>query len=298
MKFITDDILTPSLKLEDYGVFNLTPIERHENILFKRDDLFKPFPDLEISGGKIRQCMALIYNNYNYISRFCNGTVATASSVHSPQGIIVCRVAKEFGFKSILGLGNQKNVEEAKKNHGMVRRAAELGADIRILSKLGYNTALYSKLMEQSHRSKFYIVQFGVSLNNNKEAVIGSIANQVANLPDRLDNLVIPVGSGISMMGILLGIKKFRKKIDSIYGIQIANVSRTKAIDSMVKGINYKFIQDPTYPYAKEVYHTIGDSLTLDPIYEAKAYEYMQNKLNLSGETLFWIVGDSTEIRK
>jgi hypothetical protein len=76
----------------------LTPIEKHEGVYFKRDDLFRPFSDIGISGGKIRQCLSLVENNLRDIRKYHDATIATAASVHSPQSVIVARVAALCGF--------------------------------------------------------------------------------------------------------------------------------------------------------------------------------------------------------
>ena len=43
----------------------LTPIENHKNILFKRDDLFRPYENNGVNGGKLRQCIFLLKENSN-----------------------------------------------------------------------------------------------------------------------------------------------------------------------------------------------------------------------------------------
>jgi hypothetical protein len=41
-------------------ISELTNIEQYNSILLKRDDLFKPFEDSELNGGKMRQAIFLI----------------------------------------------------------------------------------------------------------------------------------------------------------------------------------------------------------------------------------------------
>jgi hypothetical protein len=48
--------------------------------------------------------------------------------------------------------------------------------------------------------------------------MIETTANQVKNLPDRLDYLVISVESGLQMAGILKGINRYNKRIGQIVG--------------------------------------------------------------------------------
>ena len=82
----------------------LTPVEEYNGIFFKRDDLYAPYGENFVTGGKIRQCRDLIKTNLDYIKEECGGTISTASSIHSPQAVIVSKVAEEFGLKSICTL--------------------------------------------------------------------------------------------------------------------------------------------------------------------------------------------------
>ena len=86
-------------------MIDLTPVQEFDNVLFKRDDLYAPYGEDWITGGKIRQCRHLIETNLDYIKSECGGTIATASSIASPQAPIVSRVAEEFGLASIIGYG-------------------------------------------------------------------------------------------------------------------------------------------------------------------------------------------------
>ena len=38
---------------------HITPVDYREGIYWKRDDLFKPFGDYEVNGGKVRQALKL-----------------------------------------------------------------------------------------------------------------------------------------------------------------------------------------------------------------------------------------------
>lgn len=285
----------------DYKLLNLTPIEEYNNILFKRDDKYIPFSDIPINGGKVRQALSLILENLENIKTKFNGTVATATSVHSPQGIIISRIAKEFGLKSIIGIGNHSNLETVCKNHSTIRKSREMGSEIKILSKFGFNSVLYRKLKDLQKINNFYIIMFGMGAHASRTAIIDSIANQVQNLPKDLDNLVIPVGSGIIMAGILTGLIKYKIYPKRIIGIQIANTDRRKTINDLLPfmfHVNYDFILYNELPYSKFLVMKMNDNEYLDPIYEAKAFSWMLKNIDYKKEkTLFWIVGNSKGVR-
>lgn len=276
------------LTLNKYGVNDLTPIEKYNGIYFKRDDKFQPFKDIPLNGGKLRQAFLLLYYNYIDIKHWCDGHVGSATSMLSPQGIIITRVAKEFGFKTYLAIGG-------KRDNSLILLAKEIGAIIKRYN-IGYEKTLIT-MLKQEH--KFFMVKFGLNVSTNRSAIINANALQVKNIPDKLDMLVIPVGSGISMAGILAGIKRYKKKVKRIIGIQIAGYDRRDVIDGIVSNTKYEFYQDKTYPYHKLMSLYININESLDPLYESKAFEYFINNFDFyRKKVLFWIVGDTTAIRK
>ena len=121
----------------------LTPIEEYNGIFYKRDDLYAPYGEDFVTGGKIRQCRDLIKTNLDHIKEECGSTISTASSIHSPQAVIVSKVAEEFGLKSIIGFGNT-TVEKALKKKPM-KMCADLGSEMVVLSESqGFNNVLYA----------------------------------------------------------------------------------------------------------------------------------------------------------
>ena len=118
-------------------------IQEYDKTLYKRHDLFVPFQDIPVNGLKLKQCLYLVEKNKDKIKEKYNNTIGTASSVYSPQGIIVARVAKEFGFKSVLLIGNHLTIEKCIENHYNLRLAKKLGCEISVASKLAYNNVLY-----------------------------------------------------------------------------------------------------------------------------------------------------------
>ena len=109
----------------------LTPVEEYSNILFKREDLYKPYDNF-IGGSKIRQCRDLVEKNLDYIKEECNSTISTAASINSSVSPIVSRVAKEFKLKSIIGFGNT-TIEKALK-HKPMRMCKELDSEFVIIA--------------------------------------------------------------------------------------------------------------------------------------------------------------------
>jgi 1-aminocyclopropane-1-carboxylate deaminase/D-cysteine desulfhydrase-like pyridoxal-dependent ACC family enzyme len=123
-------------------------------------------------------------------------------------------------------------------------------------------------------------------------------------LPEYIDNLIVPCGSGITLAGIIVGCHIFNKKVKRFIGIQISGYDRTKEINEILKRFdikpNYKFCINDTYKYSKKVNATVASTIELNKVYEAKAYEYfLKNKERIgikeTEKSLFWVVANNNE---
>jgi len=305
----------------------LTPVERLGDLLFKREDLFQPYFDTPLNGSKLRQMINLIEGNLIDIVHNHNRAVITYTSVVSPQSVIVARVAKEYGLKCVIVIGTTDLRKSIESNH-FLKWSEELGANIVAGSKISYNNVLYAKMLELNKQINAFVIKFGIDSDKYENFVIDPIAKQVANIPDRLANLIIPVGSAICTKGIFKGILDYGKKVDNIYCVQISGYDRSDVINKYLdkklhygfrlidereignryifyrdflpipQGIvfEYTFVPDKTYPYSKKVVADHDGVIDFDTRYESKAYMfYKRNKDIMKGETLFWIVGNNTK---
>lgn len=285
--------------LEKLKVFELTPVEKHGEVWFKRDDKYMPFSDVPLSGGKVRQTVCLLNDNYEYIKEKCESTVITATSVNSPQGLVVARTAKEFGFKSILVMGATK--EETISKNKMIQRAIKAGAETDIQSAMAYENVLMSRVNHICEYRNYFVIKFGINLDSSPGAIVDSTSYQVQNIPKDLDLLVVSIGSGITFGGILRGLVKYEIKPKKIVGVQIAGHDRNKVIRSISgdRLCEYEYIRDKTYAYSRKVKIKFNKSEFMDPVYEAKAYDWMLKNLDYrNNKTLFWIVGNSSRVRE
>lgn len=122
----------------------LTPVEEYNGVLYKRDDLFMPFPNEKLNGGKVRQAINLIYHNLDLIRSEYHNQVATTCQKDSPQGMIISRVAKAYNLSCFVGYGNisQKTLAEntfikhIRQNDGIVESIIKQGFDNAISSRL------------------------------------------------------------------------------------------------------------------------------------------------------------------
>lgn len=278
----------------------LTPVQWHHGIAYKRDDLYLPFPDVDLNGGKVRQAIKLVAANLPAIRTEYGSTLLTATGVHSPQGLIIARVAAMFDLSCVLFVG-ATSVARALEGHAMLRAAVRLGATIDATARVAYEPALAKTIdgWRARHRGAGFPIRFGMNLDSDPASILGSTAAQCANIPDEVHTVVIPVGAGITAAGIITGCRTLRPNVKKLLCIQIAGYDRRPVINKITPHRDYDFYMSRVYPYATHVRRYVAPRFPLDPIYEAKAHEYMMRSLpSVEREhTLFWIVGDSGYVR-
>jgi 1-aminocyclopropane-1-carboxylate deaminase/D-cysteine desulfhydrase-like pyridoxal-dependent ACC family enzyme len=286
----------------------LTPVEEHNGILFKRDDLYLPYHEMpNLGGGKIRQMQALYTSMANKNDNIA-GLITNPVSLSSPQSAIVAKIARDNDVPCMICIGGKiTDVEQTIMKYKPLKLAYELGAEVNVVAKIGYSNVVSSRVKEIVKSNNYNIVDFGINLADYPEAIIGSTAYQVKNLPDILDNLIIPCGSALTMAGIILGIEGFGKRIKRIIGVQICEKDRRKDINLILNNFSvnrkYEFITDNTYPYRVNVKHVINSEFVLNVKYESKAFKYLlkhreQMGIKNSDTNLFWCVGNNNFLFK
>ncbi len=239
-----------------------TPVEQRGQYWFKRDDLFEI---AGVRGGKARTCWAL--------SQGATGLI-TASSRQSPQLNIVAQIARQLKIPSRAYVPQGKFTPE-------MNAARDVGMEIAQVPA-GYNSVLISRARENAAAYGYREIPFGMEC---KEAV-SATREQVYNLPRQSKRLVVPVGSGMSLAGILHGLLDYSFPIQVLGVVCGANPQRrldrwaplfwhSLPVQLVPSGIDYH------HPAPATMFEGIG----LDPIYEAKCIPFIR-----PGDCL-WIVG-------
>mgnify|MGYP003312664843 FL=1 len=161
---------------------DLTPVEKIGEYFVKRDDLFAVNG---VNGGKVRTCY--------YLAQNAKGLV-TAGSRESPQVNIVAHIAKELGIPCRVHTPEGKLSPE-------VEAAKNIGAEV-IQHKAGYNSVIIKRAKDDAIEQGFKEIPFGMECCEAVEAT----KNQVKNIPSDTKRIVIPVGSGMSLSGLLHGL--------------------------------------------------------------------------------------------
>jgi len=267
----------------------LTPVEEHNGIYYKRDDLYCPWGD--VNGGKVRQAIRLFENKRIYD---WPGVVA-AVSVHSPTGPVISRVAKEFNTPCIIAVGGTK--VENLDILPMMRLTRYYGAEVRIVAGHGMKNAINARVNEICEETGYHNIDFSHHIYNDTDLMFNTNSTEVLNIPNELDVLVMSLGVGIQFACVLKGLKKHKKKVKRIIGVQVGP-DRRKLIDGYLNqnplteprfDLEYELVQYKS-AYSKPEIQKVGN-FYLDDIYEAKAHKWMLENIDLNQKILFWCVG-------
>jgi 1-aminocyclopropane-1-carboxylate deaminase/D-cysteine desulfhydrase-like pyridoxal-dependent ACC family enzyme len=232
-----------------------TPPQDDFEIWVKRDDLYAIGGG---HGGKVRACW--------HLARGAQGLV-TAGSRSSPQVEIVSHIAARLGIPCRLHMPK-----------GELELDLAPGAE-PVQHDAGYNSVIIARAKEDAQERGWTYIPFGMECHEAAEAT----ASQVRDLPD-CQRIVVPVGSGMTLAGILHGLDA--EGFDGpIIGVRVG-ADPSKRLDSWAPADWRDRVQlvESGVPYEKKVQASVG-GLELDPVYEAKCVPFLE-----PGD-LFWVVG-------
>lgn len=260
-----------------------TPVERHGDVWFKREDKFAPLGYGGLNGSKMRQCIYLM-NRYFHEADEPVG-VLSASSVKSPQVSMSTAVARHYGLESIQIIG-ATNPRSALK-HENVGIAARLGAMFHI-NAVAYNPALQRAQKDAARIfPSHYRLEYGISIADDSADddiaafhLIG--AEQARNLPE-CTNLIIPAGSCVTTVSILLGIARYQPAIRNVWLIGIGP-SRIAWVETRLRRIQSVIgatIEQHFYRHYPGAYRRVGELANL-----ASNRRYHLHYVDLHGQKL------------
>lgn len=276
--------------------FALTPVQFDQDIFWKRDDYYQPFGPYHVNGGKVRQAFALFDDIFDDL---CNGKyqgVITAASVYSPQSANIAAVARCHNVNCIACVGG--TTEARLDELDMMRLTKHYGSAIRIVAGHGMSPVIHARMHELASQNHYLPIEMGELMVKNPNSIFELTATQVANLPSELDNLIIPTGVAIQMAGILIGLKRYDKKVKNIYSIcvgptrekQIAKYFETVYNDDVTRYNPFQMIAHKA-PYTKGYDFKVNGEY-IDDLYEGKAVDWLMKNIDYKNEsTLVWLVG-------
>ena len=239
----------------------LTPVEVRGDIWVKREDAFVVGG---VSGGKVRTCY--------HLARGATGLV-TAGSRASPQVNIVAHIAAH------LGIPCRVHVPSGKLG-GEVKAASQAGAEV-VQHQPGYNTVIVKRARDDAKRLGWCEIPFGMECFE----AVQQTRKQVANIPEQAERLVMPVGSGMSLAGVLHGL------LDADISLPVVGVvvgaDPTNRLDTYAPAHWREMVElvESGSKYEHPAKVTALEGLELDPHYEAKCIPHI-----MPGD-VFWVVG-------
>jgi 1-aminocyclopropane-1-carboxylate deaminase/D-cysteine desulfhydrase-like pyridoxal-dependent ACC family enzyme len=256
------------------NVTALTPIIPYATVLVKREDMYV---EGMVNGGKVRQCRMLLENNIDLIRNSYGGRVVCSVHLQSPQSAIVSHVCKTLGLEChIVAYGTtvpNTQLSMAKRNGAILYG-----------TKSPYRTT--HEFIIKNYFSDCYWVRMGFV----DDSIVNATLAQVENIPDYLDYLVLPIGSGINAVSVVKGLEKYNKSVKNVIGVWVGKnreqLFRTMLGEELTSKI--KLVK------AHVDYNThidVGVDF-IDSVYEAKAWHYMTENIDTKvNKVLFWVVG-------
>lgn len=259
-----DDLLADRAAAPDDDRPTVTPIERVGDYFVKRDDAYSIGGS---RGGKVRTCWELA------TAQPVAGLV-TAGSRHSPQVNIVAGVARA------LGVPCRVHVPAGDPTPELVMAEAQ-GAEV-VRHRPGYNTVLVKRAHDDAAERGWLEIPFGMEC---PQAVhLNAAAVAAVAFPADVRRLVIPVGSGMTLAGVMHGLRINGPDVP-VVGV-VVGADPTARLDRWApEGWRDMVTLVPAgVPYEHHVRASLGD-VPLDPVYEAKCLPFMEP------DDLLWVVG-------
>lgn len=239
------------------------------------DNNFYAFRGDEIELGELsglKGCKAIMAQQY--CEKYPQGLV-TCGSRFSIQVLMFARVCKYLNVPCIVCIPTGKSTD-------MIIKLESVGVEIQRI-KPGYNTVLNARARTLAEERGYQFVPLGML----EETAYNIVADFVINnkeLIERSQRIVVPVGSGTTLIGVAYGLKQLALDIP-VLGVMVG-MDATKNINKAkeyTEGINIELVKSEI-PYDKEVFN---DSIPeLNKNYEAKCLEYIQEN------DLLWVVSE------
>lgn len=255
-----------------------TPVERHGPIWLKRDDLFTV---AGVHGGKVRTCWALATARPDITG------LVTASSRMSPQAEIVANVAADLSIECHLFMP-----WTSRQPMTPIMIAAEkIGACFHMV-RPGHNSVIKARAREfVAYENAFggqrlAEIPFGMECAYAVRLTAAQVGSALRVNPKRI---VVPVGSAMSLAGILHGMRR-NGSLVPVLGVQVgADPSRRLDTWAPADWRSMVGLVPAGIDYHQPAPVTEFDGVPLDPIYEAKCLPFLE-----PGD-LLWVVGRRLE---
>lgn len=255
-----------------------TPIEKHEDengdtYWFKREDAYTV---AGVNGSKVR--------GYFKIADGASGIVGGIARV-SPNHSWIAAVGKRLGIPVRLHTAHGARTEP-------MELAERLGAEV-IQHKPGYMSQVRSEAKKDAEQREGWVE---MPLAGKHPATHAENVRAVRNLKEvegEVNRIVIPMGSGFSCAGLLQGLDEYDIDIPVLgvrVGIDVAETMDEFAPEGWREREGFEMV-DASLEYEERPEQTSLAGVPLDPIYEAKALEFVE-----PGDLFYVVATRETEL--
>lgn len=303
--FPTLSMKRADIRWEDH-LGDLTPWENHQGIWFKREDYFAPLGYSGPNGSKMRQ---LIW----FMNKFRGNKthIVTGASVQSPQLSMSAIVGAHYGLKCRQVVYSKPHTVLKHPNPAV---SHGFGAVFEYATG-PYNPIIQRKVADLTQDSSL-VVEYGITLPISKYGPddvrkfheVG--ANQTKNIPDDVEELIIPAGSCNSLTSILLGLSRDSHNLKRIFTIGIGPDKaewtherlRYMGVDASKFDFEWQHHSLHDTGFSKYSDHFTGESfdgINFHPTYEAKMWRWLRQNdyITPNDKTGFWIVGSAPSVK-
>jgi 1-aminocyclopropane-1-carboxylate deaminase/D-cysteine desulfhydrase-like pyridoxal-dependent ACC family enzyme len=227
-------------------------IEQYNNIYILRLDKRETYG---IYGDKAR----IAYE----MSKGQNGIV-TCGSRDSIQTVAFAKVC------DVLGIPCDIHIPKGKDTDSILQLQSTNCSLIR--EKVGYNNVLNAHARNNAKDKEYKFIQLGMLCDEAYE-LIGQNVDLIIPYINNIKRIVIPVGSGTTLIGIVKALQKHNINIP-VVGV-MCGMDATKNILNNTDYKNIMLVKSDSAYHKKEKTQFCG--ITLNPTYEAKCVPYLQD---------------------
>lgn len=213
---------------------------------------------LGVYGGKAEIAYHILQNDYDGI--------VTCGSRQSVQILTFAQMCDKLHKKCIIHTPSGKEtkiINELKKTDAQI-----------IYEKVGYNNVLNAHAKLNAEKLNYKFIPLGMVGCQEAFDIVANNTSQLLYMYPETKRIVVPVGSGTTLIGVCQYLYKNKINIP-VLGVSVG-MNVDKICQKYIQYNHYKIIKS-IYSYDKFIQHDF-----LNPIYEAKCVEYLQD-----GDTMY-----------
>jgi hypothetical protein len=256
-----------------------TPVETHDGILVKREDLCSPFPGP--SFAKIRGVVA-------HIKKRPETLIGVLDTFHSKAGWAVSYICAALGKRTLNFFPKYKNDLILRRQQAVAR---SFGAELVAL-QAGRSAVLYHQAKRQAAAAGGYMMPNALKLPET----VTEVAAEVARTRAAADHLVISVSSGTIAAGVILGLAR-TERFPELWLHMGYDRSETE-LRAYIQGYAPALGVWPTPVHIVNEHFGYKDAAAgcapfpCNPYYDLKSWNWLiRERAKLRGRTLFWNIG-------